>query len=58
MMAEVESVIEPDGILDDFSWKSMVFIGLCFSHGENCRNMANNWSVFTRVRLIQYFNHG
>jgi len=55
-MTKVESVMKPDGILDDFRWKPVVFICFCFFHGKNCRRISINLSVPHSVTCVWAIN--
>jgi hypothetical protein len=52
-VTEVESVLEPDGILNNFRRKSVSFIHSCFIHAENHRRTAVNLSVPCGELLIR-----
>jgi hypothetical protein len=44
-MTEVKSMVEPDGVLDNFRWETVALIGIWLVHAPNSHRLRVNLSV-------------
>ena len=56
-MTKVESMVEPDGILNDFGRETVAFVQFWLSHELNTGRLSANLSVQFRVTSSRYLEH-